>query len=198
MTTEHLIQEDARKIHAEVNQILNQRHLLTTLAITIFGVFAAWGLPNRAGSIASETIMSTQSNLAELSAIFLFIILTLIYLVSHNLRKYMSVLTIYLDVSDLSKWEKDWSRFRDDRYFAYTKTQALFFAILGVLTFIYPIIFDLYTISTQNHPLIPFCKKPFLITLFIIYEIVIFFLGFSSRSASEKLQREQWERILQP
>jgi hypothetical protein len=30
--------EDIRKIHAEVNQLVNQRFLLTTLGITVYGL----------------------------------------------------------------------------------------------------------------------------------------------------------------
>ena len=33
--------EDQRRLQAEVNQLLNQRFLVTTAAITVFGVFAS-------------------------------------------------------------------------------------------------------------------------------------------------------------
>jgi hypothetical protein len=33
--------DDVRKLHAEINQIVNQRFLITTLSITVFGVLIA-------------------------------------------------------------------------------------------------------------------------------------------------------------
>ena len=36
-----------RKLHSEVNQIVNQRFQLATIAITIFGVVVAWLLPRQ-------------------------------------------------------------------------------------------------------------------------------------------------------
>ncbi|MCU0916382.1 MAG: hypothetical protein MUC88_17735, partial [Planctomycetes bacterium] len=37
--------EDTRKLHAEVNQIVNERLLLTILAVTVFGTMIAWLIP---------------------------------------------------------------------------------------------------------------------------------------------------------
>jgi hypothetical protein len=41
-------QEDERKLHNEINQIVNQRFILTTLALTLFGVLIAWMVPKDA------------------------------------------------------------------------------------------------------------------------------------------------------
>jgi hypothetical protein len=37
--------EDERKLHAEINQIVNQRFILTTLALTIFGILIVLMVP---------------------------------------------------------------------------------------------------------------------------------------------------------
>ena len=37
--------EDKSKIHNEINQIVNQRFILTTFAVTVFGVIIVWLLP---------------------------------------------------------------------------------------------------------------------------------------------------------
>jgi len=46
--------EDMRKVHGEINQIVNQRFLITTLAITMFGVIGAWMIPESTQKVGYE------------------------------------------------------------------------------------------------------------------------------------------------
>ena len=53
--------EDVIKINSEINQIVNQRFVITTTAITVFGVMIAWmfpkSAPNPGDSIGSGTFL---------------------------------------------------------------------------------------------------------------------------------------------
>jgi len=49
-----IIEGDLRKIHTEVNQLLNQRFLITSAAITVFAVFNAWIIPREPSFVGKE------------------------------------------------------------------------------------------------------------------------------------------------
>ena len=122
--------EDVRKLHGEINQITNQRFLLTTLAVTVFGVVTAWLLPRSGVGSASA---ASGSGLSYVAATVLLVLLFLLYVVSHTLKRTLRTLTTYLEVFTLSEWEGHWKAYRKDGYYAYTRTQTTFFIVLGVL-----------------------------------------------------------------
>ena len=178
--------EDQRKIHAEINQIVNQRFLLTTLAVSIFGAFAAFAVPKQGGTPASDL------GLAYTAAMLLFAVFGLLYFASHSLRGYLRVLTTYLAASKSSTWERHWETYRKGGHFAYTKTQALFFAVLGALVAAYP-----FMVEWQlNHNFTCRWEYVAVTVLFAIYELVILVAGFSSSTSAESKCRARWETIL--
>jgi hypothetical protein len=79
--------EDERKLHAEINQIGNQRFLLTTLSLTLFGVLTAWMVPK-------ESVHDTDIGAFPFAiSIILSILLFAIYFWSHLLKNTMRVFT---------------------------------------------------------------------------------------------------------
>lgn len=123
--------DDVRKLHAEVNQIVNQRFLLTTLAITIFGVLCAM-------MVQIERPTGGGDPFSFAATILLSVLLAVICWWSHLLKNTMRIFTTYLAETGLSGWESDWAQFRRaGPYFAYTKPQALIFLILNPLGFLF-------------------------------------------------------------
>ncbi len=125
--------DDLRKIHAEVNQLVHQRFLLTTIAITVFGVVMALLVPRTAPSSGSSV-----GGFVFLLAAVLSLLLFALFLLSHLLKGMLRVFTTYLKVTGASNWEKDWSAFRQSPYLGYTKPQTLIFLILNGLTTLFP------------------------------------------------------------
>lgn len=165
---------------------MNQRFLLTTLAVTIFGAFAALGVPKQGATSAPDL------GLAYTAAMLLFAVFGLLFFASHSLRGYLRVLTTYLAASKSSKWEEHWKTYRKNGHFAYTKTQALFFAVLGGLVAAYP-----FMIEWQLHHNFT-CRWEYVAVagLFAIYETVILVAGFSSSTSAESKYRARWDAIL--
>jgi hypothetical protein len=127
---------DVEKIHLEVNQIMNQRFVLTTFAVTVFGAIVAWLLqktPMPGGPVGTFVCAVSM-----VSTVFLF---TMSWL-HLCLKKYARVLTTYLRVSKQSGWEVDWAEYRIGKHFTYTGyqyPQTWVLALLGVLAGGYPI-----------------------------------------------------------
>ena len=92
----------------KLNQIVNQRFALTTLAITIFTAFAAWLVPRDSAPNGPEFGLYRYMLL-----ILLLLFEFLIFLLSHHLNSMLRIITVYLEVTDSSHWESDWKRYRD-------------------------------------------------------------------------------------
>ena len=127
--------EDIRKLHAEINQILNQRFLITTLAITLFGVVGAWLVPKQAqpGSDVGAFVF--------LGSMLLLAILGLLFIFSHRHLRIVRTLSAYLIEKQQSGWEKDWQDYNLSygKYGGYSRAHTTIFAFLGLLALFYPI-----------------------------------------------------------
>ena len=128
--------EDVIKINSEITQIVNQRFLITTTAITVFGVMIAWmfpkSAPNPGDSVGSGTFLLSG---------LLLVVLFMLYLSSHFLKRTLRFFTTYLIVTDSSNWEVAWRSFREKGHFAYTKDQTVLFLILNLIASAFPFIF---------------------------------------------------------
>ena len=179
--------EDQRKLHAEVNQIVNQRFLLSTLAVTLFGGIAAWGLPR------SPVPSDTDLGLPYIAAIILMFVLSMLYAASYDMRHYLRLLTTYLEIAGDSNWERHWANYRDEyRYLGYTRVQSAFFAILGILTLTYPIL-----VEYQFRARVDLRWEFFvLVGLLAAYLIMVLGLGLRSTKDLERRVRKRWQDIL--
>lgn len=122
--------EDKQKIHSEVNQIVNQRLLLTTLAVTIFGAMVAWLIPR-----TPPTQSTPVGGFVYITSVLLTVVLFALFLLSHHLTYMLRLFTTYLDETGASNWENDWASYRDKfSYLGYTKPQSLVFLLLGILS----------------------------------------------------------------
>jgi hypothetical protein len=126
--------EDKRKLHAEVNQIVNQRILITTFSVTVFGVMIAWMIPKSAPQPNSDVEVFVY-----IGSTILSLTLMVLFLLSVYLTNMLRIFTSYLNIVAKSAWEADWYEYRKRyRYFGYTRPQALMFFLLGGISAIFP------------------------------------------------------------
>jgi hypothetical protein len=179
-------QEDLRKIHAEVNQLVNQRFLLTTLAITVFGVVIALLVPR-----TPPTQDGMLGGFVLLLAALLSVLLFALFLLSHLYKGMIRVFTTYLKVTGASNWEKDWGSFRQSPYLGYTKPQTLVFLILNLLTIAYPFLMA----WVYNLRLEPRMGLIALLTTGSLTELLMVGMGFWNWWDRERKAEQQWKAI---
>lgn len=121
-------QEDARKLHAEINQLTGQRTLLSTLGITLF-------------TSVGTAIVAYQLKLL-LSVIVSTILITFLLLIaklSYTLRWVSRCEALFLEVSKATKWEGPWRQFREHRSYEGMKVaETRLFSWLLILSSILP------------------------------------------------------------
>ena len=134
MPLEKPTDKDISKLHSEINQIANQRFLLSTLAVTIFGVISTWIMretPTPNGQLGWFRYLASN--------IILIVLFGLFYLM-HKLRATLRTISSYLIETKSSGWEKDWKTFREKPYSSYTKALTALFLVLGILAISIPFI----------------------------------------------------------
>ena len=178
--------QDLGKIHSEVNQLVNQRFVLTTVAITVFGVIVAWLIPKTPPLAETSLGWFTIAG-----AVLLLVLLFLLYLFTHLLRGMLRVFTTYLVVTGTSGWEKDWERFCENKYWAYTKPQSVVFMVLGLCAgIICPLL--VMTYSLQWEPLVGFFV---LGVVLLLYELFVWLMGFRELWSTGKAAKSRWEEL---
>ncbi|MBI5963109.1 MAG: hypothetical protein HY863_06525 [Chloroflexi bacterium] len=179
--------EDIQKIHAEVNQIVNQRLSLATLAVTVFGALVAWLIPKSTPSAGSEVGAFIYG-----ATILLLLVLFSLFLLAHHLTYMLRIYTTYLDESNASNWEKDWSAYRARfKYVGYTKPQALIFLILGILSAIFPFLLALvYSLNFE-----PKIGAIVCVLAGGLYAIFVSGMGFWKWFAKEDEMRQRWKKL---
>lgn len=179
--------EDVRKIHAEVNQLVQQRFSLTTLAITVYGLVTAWLIPRQHPDAGA-----TLDGFTILGSILLLMLLFLLYLTGHLLVGMIRVLTIYLAETGASGWEKDFASFRaGSDYWGYTKPHTIVFMILGLLaTGFTPTLTVLYRLRWE--PVVGYVA---LLCAFILYELLLWSMGFKRIFTRDQWVRARWHSL---
>jgi hypothetical protein len=182
--------EDLRKLHQEVNQIVQQRFFLTTVAIGVFGAIMAWAFPR-----VSVPSGSTVPVLTYLVCISLLVVLATLFSLHLCLKLYLRVLTAYLVETSGSVWEVHWAawRKRRNKYVGYTKPQTFVFLGLGLLTVLYPFFIG---VGYQLH------QDKYWITVTLmagcIYVAVAALLGlYYGMEGTELVYRARWKEVLE-
>jgi hypothetical protein len=182
-------QEDKRKIHAEINQLANQRFLITTAAITLFGVIV--GLASPKATPASGTPVGS---FVFLMASMLSILLFALFLLSHYYKGLQRVYSTYLRLTDSSGWEADWKEFRKDSYLAYTAPQTIIFVVLNLLATVFPYIISVVT-GLRCAP-----TNGLIVTIVVgsLTELFMVGMGFWGWFDRERKAEQQWLAIKNP
>lgn len=181
--------EDRRKLHAEVNQLLNHRFLLTTLAITVFGVFSSWMIPRN----PSHRDQAALSKLLFAGAVFLHLFLLLLFLWNRFLANLQSNVSIYLVLTKASKWEADWKKVQSMKGIRSTaQIQTTVFLALGIFTLLWPFVISMA------------CDLPlkcgwvlFEVIVAVIYPILVWGFGIKQWKRDEDQIEAQWRKVLE-
>jgi hypothetical protein len=182
---------DVQKLHQEINQLVNQRLWLTTIAITIFGVIFGWFFEKQCTIVVANELNSIY----YFAAICTLILFLLMFATSHGLLRVMRIFTTYLSEVEDSKWEKLWANYRGSYSSAgYTKLQMWLFVALGLIVFLLPL-----SLAALNdvYVKINIIFTIYLITFFL-YEILILGMGLKYWFIGENKSRENWKTLLNP
>ena len=179
--------EDKRKIHSEVNQIVNQRLSLTILSVTVFGAMLAWLTPKN-----PPTPTSGVGSFAYIGALLLVIVLFALFLLTHHLSYMLRIFTTYLDETGSSYWEKDWALFRSRfQYMGYTKPQSIIFLVLGTAAAGYPLLLS----AAYSLTLEPIWGTFICIIVGILYFVFVYGMGILGWFAKESEIRRKWKEL---
>lgn len=179
--------EDQRKLHAEINQILNQRFLLTTAAITVFGAFSSWMIPKdpgQNGEVLGRLVFAGTS--------FLLLFLLLLYAWNRWLSDLQQRLGRYLKLTRSSKWETDSSEFHDGSAFPTTgHMQFRVFMSLGLLAAVWP-----FTIAAIcDLPLSPVWVT-IEVVVAVVYAVLVYGLGVRKWFRDAEGMERRWRKVL--
>ncbi len=178
--------DDIKKIHAEVNQIVNQRILITTLAVTVFAAMTAWIVPKTPITPGSsiEPVVYAASVMMTLVLFALFLLITL-------LTQMLRIFTSYLDVTSASSWEGDWRIYRKRfSYMGYTRPQAFIFLMLGLASAGFPfMLWATYSMVLEPTGVI-LC-----VTTGGLYCILVCGLGLARWGIREDELRRRWKKL---
>jgi hypothetical protein len=179
--------DDVRKLSTEITQIVHQRFLVTTTAITIFGVVIAWMLPQ-----VPHTVGGPVGPIIYALAVLLEVLLFALYLWGHILKIVMRTFTTYLMVTGKSGWEADWEEYRKVKYCGYTKMQTLIFIILEVITGVLPFLLGLFFSLNYFDPMPGFILCSILGVVFVL---VIWLIGYHKLWDQEDRAKHRWTEL---
>lgn len=119
---------DIAKLHAEVNQYINQRLTVVTNAITIFGVTIGWIV---FGSSTSNTSLEVRP-ITFLLPTVLLIVLFVLFVYCQAIRGNIRILAGYLRATEASSWEVAVKKFTNTKsFFAQENIIPVMFFVLG-------------------------------------------------------------------
>jgi Flp pilus assembly protein TadB len=180
-------EEDRRKLHAEINQIVNQRFILATSAITAFAALTVWMIPKDAQAQADvggfPFIVST----------ILSLLLTAIYCLSHQLKNTMRVFTQYLAETESSDWDLDWAKYREQPHSGYTRATASFFLVLNAVGFIFA-----FSLAYMYSVHFPCAALIFAVVVLVATEVLIYRMGYKSLFDNEGDIKKRWQELNAP
>ncbi len=182
--------EDQRKLHAEINQISHQRFLISTTALTLFGLVIAWMLPKEPPA-PSQGVGNFEYSMSALLSWLLFGL----FILSHMLRRVLQVCSLYLIETGASRWEVDFAGFRRRAgYAGYTKPQAALFMVLNLLAVAFP-----FLLAVAYSEKIEFgSAMEISMALGVIPLVLTGFMGFGRLFEPDVKIAERWKALLRP
>lgn len=130
--------QDLDKLQKEATQIVHQKFLLTTAAITVFAVLSSSLIGSQMGAPTSS--LGWQAFLAP---ILLNSTLLALFFASTILSGMLRVITAYLAETKASHWELDWHAYRRLGHIGYTRAYAVVYLYLALASSSYPFVFAL-------------------------------------------------------
>ncbi|QGM97624.1 hypothetical protein [Methylocystis parvus] len=130
--------EDGRKLFSEINQLQNQQFTICTASITLVGAYLALVMPKP----PYDTICGDAKYLAMVScsSAGAIVVLMLLFLWHNAIAHIVAVISSYLEVCQLSDWERDIHSFRRNNSFpSRTRISTYLFLALGGLLFLFAV-----------------------------------------------------------
>jgi len=174
---EFLDTADATKLHAEINQVRNQEFLICSFALLLYA--------------ASFPAIAQEPGLV----IALLLAFSALLYWHYALGAIRTRLSVYLEVMKLSKWERDYRAFADTETYPSQRTAALvLFATLGITSTAWAG-WKLYgaTVPPNSSGLLCWTIG----FLFIVYVLLIGFLGLRRYRSQRAYYEKEWKRVLQ-
>ena len=190
-TNRGLSTEDQRKLYAEINQLLNQRFLLTTTAITVFGAFSTFMIPkdlNQGSTIVGHIILGGTG--------YLLLFLLLLFLWNQFLANLQLTLACYLILKHESEWEKDWEKYNHKAPLS-TKLRStipvdiIVFSILGALSTFWP-----FAIAIALGMHLETSWVLFFLAIAVLYFALVLGFGILRWFRSRAFIKARWQRVL--
>jgi hypothetical protein len=179
--------EEQRKLHAESTQLLNQRFLLTTAAITVFGAFSSWMIP-KDPSNHPEMV----GRLLFAGAALLHFFLLLLFMWNRFLANLQAIVNSYLLLKNASQWEVDWRKYRKKPGAISTgRVQTWVFLALGILTALWP-----YVLSCTYDLPLDWKWKVFDGAAMLIYLTLVCGFGFRQWLREDDAVVKRWKDVL--
>jgi magnesium-transporting ATPase (P-type) len=197
--------EDIKKIHSEINQISNQRFILNTFAVTVFGAIISIGV----NKLISDQTQQSYDFSCLLSVLLNAALIT-IFNFNYHLSTMLCTYATYLVVKYNSEWELDWKKYRTysenacqgsygdadgclkQRYVAYSFLSASSFTILCIISTVMPTLMMKFVntkIETNWWTIISIISG--------IMSLRFIWKRLDRRSEKEEIIKHNWERVLE-
>lgn len=157
---------DVSKLNSEINQYINQRLIVTTTAITIFGVSIGWIVYGSSTPTGIEVKPITL-----LIPIILMILLFTMFLYCQVILGNIRIISVYLRATKKSNWEIAYQDY--EKMFPYFTQDTMFSIIFGVLGISIAAIVGIIWLCFPSQNDVSFFAGIFA-TLCFIYLIVIY------------------------
>lgn len=175
--------EDLRKLHAEINQLLNHQFLITTTAIALFGAFVALLAPKNLGDIQDPRflVLATGCILASLAGLYSW---------NKRIVRIISDLSAYLIVTRASLWEYHYRQARPKQHTG--SLQRSIFFVVGLMAILWAGILFARTQQWFNTVTVSWWWAGTGISLPVLY------LSYVSLPRPEDIQHQvtRWEHLL--
>ena len=156
---------DVSKLNSEINQYINQRLIVTTTAITIFGVSIGWIVYGSSTPTRIEV-----KPITFLIPIILIILLFTMFLYCQVILGNIRIISVYLRATKKSNWEIAYQHY--EKMFPYFTQDNMFSIIFGVLGISIAAIVGIIWLGFPSQNDVSFFAGIF-VTVCFIYVIII-------------------------
>lgn len=184
-------ENDLRKIHAEVIQVVSQRFQLTTLAVLIFAAVCGWATSSAKGQ-------SVTPEFGALVSTLLLVVLGALYIYFTLLLGMLRIFTVYMATKYDSPWELEWKEYRNmsgKSYLGYSRAAKFIFQFLGLLSVAYPAC--LLWVGGQPGSKLSYVLFIPIAVWIIYYTMIKFLTNWRDKIADEALIRDRWTAAIQ-
>ena len=187
---------DRAKLHAEVNQYINQCFIIATTAITVSGVVLGLIVSGKDVGTGAPHVSET----AFFLALVLLVILAVLFVVSQIIQASIRVITSYLRITGASPWEEMYAQFTKQSgqgkpvaWIGQREWMALIFGVLGAVATFTPFVLGGLLGAHQETKVA--VLDTLLVVCFIAYESLILLSAKGRLLDLGKGTTERWRQL---